>query len=229
MESLERSKAVIELGKQLVTQLKLGDNELTQWMAHVLAERIHDAESAPLESRVAAQNSCAELVFQLWEHRYLLPTQLRPFNKLEPLLRTLDILDPSSGPRFRFMQDPPADVEVEEDAKKMLNMAVKLDDAARTLVKYLLATALEHASEKSKPWIQSAADAAADVTLEARIVNFVDSGLDRSTDDAKLAREVLEDKIRKLEMFASLAASYAVELRAKHDLPADEAIDAASK
>ncbi|OHX17542.1 hypothetical protein BI343_11060 [Chromobacterium amazonense] len=107
-------------------------------------------------------------------------------------------------------------------------MAVKLDDAARILVQYLLATAVEQASEESKPWIQSAADAAADVALEARIVNFVDGGLGHSADAAKLAREALEDKIRKLEMFASLAASYMVELRAKHDLLADEAIDAKS-
>jgi hypothetical protein len=43
MESLKRSKAVIELGKLLVAQLKLGNDEVAQWMAHMLAERIHDA------------------------------------------------------------------------------------------------------------------------------------------------------------------------------------------
>lgn len=48
MESLERSSAVIDLGKRLVTQLKLGDDDLAQWMAHALAERIKDAENALL-------------------------------------------------------------------------------------------------------------------------------------------------------------------------------------
>ncbi len=225
MESLERSNAVIDLGKRLIAQLKLGDDETAQWMAHALAERIKDAENAPPEARIAAQSSCAELVFQLWERRYSLPTQLRPLKSLEPLLQTLNSLDASNGPRFRFVQKPPADVKVEEDVEQALNLAVKLDDAARILVQYLLAQAAEEASEETQSWIHSAIDAGADVTLEVRIASFVDGGLDRSSDDAKVARESLKDKIRKLEIFASLAASYVAELRAKHDLLTDEAGD----
>lgn len=99
-----------------------GDDELTQWMAHVQAERIHNVEIAPPEERIAAQNSCADLVFQLWAQRYSLPPRLRPLKKLEPLLRTLDALDATNGPRFRFMHEPPADVEVEEDVAKMLGL-----------------------------------------------------------------------------------------------------------
>lgn len=223
MESLERSSAVIDLGKRLVTQLKLGDDEPAQWMAHALAERIKDAENAPPEKRVAAQSSCAELVFQLWERRYSLPTQLRPLRSLEPLLRTLNSLDASNGPRFRFMQERPADVEVDEGVEKTLDLAVKLDDAARILVQYFLATAAEQASAETLPWIQSAIDAGADVTLEARVVSFVDGGLDRSSGAAKMALEALNDKIQKLEIFVSLAASLATDLRVKHDLLTDEA------
>ncbi len=226
MESLERSNAVIDLGKRLVAQLKLGDDETAQWMAHALAERIHDAENAPSEGAAAAQSSCAELVFQLWERRFSLPSQLCPLKKLEPLLRTLDSLDASNGPRFRFMQEPPADVKVEEGVEQALNLAVKLDDAARILVQYFLAQAAEEASEETQPWIQSAVDAGADVTLEVRIVSFVDGGLDRSSEGAKIARESLKNKIRKLEIFASLAASHAADLRAKHDLLTDEVGDA---
>ncbi len=228
MESLERSRAVIELGKRLIAQLKLGDDELTQWMAHVLAERIHNVEIAPPEERVAAQNSCADLVFQLWAQRYSLPPRLRPLKKLEPLLGTLDSLDATNGPRFRFMHEPPADVEVEEDVAKLLGLAVKLDDASRTLVQYFLATAAEQASEESKSWIQSAVDAEADVTLEVRIIGFVDGGLDRASDEAKFVREALLDKIQKLETFASAAAAHAAGLRARHDLLDDEVNDVES-
>lgn len=223
MELLERSSAVIDLGKRLVTQLKLGDDEPAQWMAHALAERIKDAENSPPEKRVAAQSSCAELVFQLWERRYCLPTQLRPLRSLEPLLRTLNSLDASNGPRFRFMQEKPADVKVDESVEKKLDLAVKLDDAARILVHYFIAAAAEEAAEEAKPWIQSAADAGADVTLEVRVVSFVDDGLARSSDEAEVARETLKSKIRKLEIFASLAASHAADLRAKNDLLTDEA------
>lgn len=226
MESLERSSAVIDLGKRLVTQLKLGDDEPAQWMAHALAERIKDAENAPPEKRIAAQSSCAELVFQLWERRYSLPTQLRPLESLEPLLQTLNSLDTTSGPRFRFMQERPADMKVDEGVEKTLDLAVKLDDAARILVQYFLATAAEQASEEAQPWIQSAIDAGAEVSLEVRVVRFVDSGLDRSSDEARVARGTLKNKIRKLEIFADLAATHAADLRAKFDLRTDEADDA---
>lgn len=220
MESLERSSAVIDLGKRLVNQLKLGDDESAQWMAHALAERIKDAENAPLERRVAAQSSCVELIFQLWERRYSLPSQLRPLKCLEPLLRTINSLDMKNGPRFRFMQARPADAKFDETGEKTLDLAVKLDEAARILVQHFLATAAEQASEDTKPWIQSAVDAGADVTLEVRVVSFVEDGLDRCSEEAKLALEHLEGKIQKLEMFASLAASYASDLRAKHDFAA---------
>lgn len=228
MESLERSKAVIELGKRLIAQLELGDDELTQWMAHLLAERIHNVEAGPPEDRVAAQNSCAELVFKLWAQRYSLPPRLRPLEKLEPLLRTLDALDATNGPRFRFMHEPPADIKVDEDVAKLLSLAVNLDDASRILVQYFLAAAAEVTSEESKPWIQSAVDAGADVTLEVRIIGFLNSGLDRAGEEAKFAREALMDKIQKLETFASLATAHAADLRAKHNLSANELSDADS-
>ncbi|UDG75858.1 hypothetical protein H4P35_00395 [Achromobacter sp. 77] len=226
MESLERSSAVIDLGKRLVNQLKLGDDELAQWMAHALAERIKDAENAPPEKRIAAQRSCMELVFQLWERRYSLPTQLRPLKSLEPLLRTLNSLDTTSGPRFRFMQERPAAMKVDEGVEKTLDLAMKLDDAARILVQYFLATAAEQASEEMQPWIQNAIDAGADVSLEVRVIRFVDSGLDRSSEAAKITKEALNEKIQKLEVFASLAAALAKDLRAKHGLLTDEADDA---
>lgn len=73
-----------------------------------------------------------------------------------------------------------------------------------------------------QPWIQSAADAGADVTLEARIASFVNAGLNQTTDEAKVNRQTVKKKIEKLEIFASLAASHAADLRTKHGLQDDE-------
>lgn len=229
MESLERSKAVVKLGKRLISQLTLGDDELSQWMAHLLAERIHDAENAPSEHRAAAQRACTELVFQLWEHRYSLSNRIHPFKKLESLLRTLDSLDINNGPRFRYFPAPPPGIEIEDDADEMFSLAVKLDDVTRILMQHLLATAAEEASEQVKPWIQSAAAAAADMTLELRIVGFVNDGTDRASEDMRIAREALDDKIQKLESFSSLATAHAADLRAKRDLLSDKPTDVESK
>jgi hypothetical protein len=83
MESLDRSRAVIELGKRLVVQLKLGDDLLSQWMAHLIAERMDAVEHALPEARTSAQDACAATVFQLWDHRNSLPAHIRPFRALE--------------------------------------------------------------------------------------------------------------------------------------------------
>lgn len=221
MESLERSKAVIELGKRLVEQLKLDDDEQAQWMAHLLAERIHFAETAPSKDRAAAQRACTELILLLWERRYCLPPKLRPFKKLESFLRTLDTLDFTNRLR-RFIPEPSADIEVEGDAEKMLGLALKLDDAACILMQHFLSLAAEQSLEETKSWIQSANNAAMDITLELRIAEFVSDGLYINSDDVELSRAVLKEKIQKLEMFASLAAAHAKDLREKHGLLADE-------
>lgn len=222
MESLERLSAVIDLGKRLVAQLKLGEDETAQWMAHTLAERIKLAEDSPSEERNTAQKSCAELVFQIWERRYSLPSRLRPFKELEPILRTLNSLDISNGPRFRFMQEPPAEVESDNDSKQLLELAAALDSTARILVQSLIASAAEHASKEAQPWIQSAAEAGADVMLETRIVSFVNAGLNDVADEADVHRQALKKNIEKLEFFASIAATHAAELRTKHGLQANE-------
>jgi hypothetical protein len=97
------------------------------------------------------------------------------------------------------MHEAPAEVKVGKDVVKLLGLAVKLDDESRILVQYFLAAAAEETSEESKPWIQSAADARADVTLEVRIIGFLNSGLDHSADEANFVRETLLEKIQKLD------------------------------
>lgn len=218
MESLERSSAVIDLGKKLVAQLELSDDVPAQWMAHMLAERIRDAETATPETKAAAQSACAEVVYQLWERRYSLPSQLRPLKQLEPLFRTLLSLDVSSGQRFRYFPEPFADADVEEGPKKLFEMAKGVDNAGRVLVQYFLAAAAEESSGETRAWIQSAVDAEADATLEVRVIGLLDGGLELPADVDEVAREALEDKIGKLEAFAFLAASHAARLRERHDL-----------
>jgi sialic acid synthase SpsE len=116
------------------------------------------------------------------------------------------------------MQERPAEMKLNETAEKTLDLAEKLDDAARILVHYFLATAAEQATEEAKPWIQCAADAGADVILEVRVAKFVEDGLVHSSDESEVALETLKDKIQKLEIFCSLATKHASDLRSKYDL-----------
>lgn len=221
MESLDRSKSVIDLGKRLVAELNLGDDMMAQWMAHLIAERMDAAEHASPEARASAQDACAQVIFELWAHRNSLPSHIRPFRELEPLLQTLASLDVDSGPRFRYFSQHPRDEELEgaeTQESELLKAALNLDYSARVLIQYLLSSAAERVGDKVIPWLDAAIDAEADVVLEARVIEFVTAGA-KLPDADEVAREALLDKIEKLETFSQLATAVATELRSQLDPP----------
>jgi hypothetical protein len=217
MESLDRSGAVIELGKRIVAQLKLGDDLLSQWMAHLVAERMDAVEHALPEVRTSAQDVCAETIFQLWDHRNSLPDHVRPFRALEPLLETLASLNIESSHRFRFLSMPPDQNEPDaagDSGKSALTLAVNLDGAARVLIQYFLAEASKGAADAVRPWLEAAIDAEADVALELQVVEFVSAGIPGAGDN-EVARNTLEEKVKKLQVFADLARAVASDLQSR--------------
>ncbi len=223
MESLDRSRAVVEFGKRIVAQLKLGDDLLSQWMAHFIAERMDAAERAGPEERISAQDACAQSIYQLWDHRNSLPAHIRPFMALEPLLKTLASLDVDSGRRFRFFPETPAQEELVADvesSKRALDVAVSLDGAARVLIQYFLAAAAEEAADKALPWLAAAIDADADTVLELRVVEFVSAGISVPGAD-EVGRMALEDKVKKLEIFIELASAVTSDLKGRLERLAD--------
>lgn len=221
MESLDRSKAVIDLGKRLVTELKLGDDLLARWMAHLIAERMDAAERASPETRASAQDACKEAIFSLWDHRNSLPPHLRPFRELEPILRTLASLDVSSGTLFRYFPRHPSNEDLEAaqaDQNRLLDTAVNLDYSARTLIQFLLSAAAQQAADKVMPWVEAAIEAGTDAMLEIRIVEFVSDGA-KGPGTEEVARKALQEKIEKLEAFSQTATSVAAELRRQLEPP----------
>lgn len=221
MESLDRSKAVIALGKRLVAELNLGDDMMAQWMAHLIAERIDVAENASPEERASAHDACASVIFKLWSHRNSLPSHIRPFRELEPLLQTIASLDVDSGPRFRYLPQHPSDEEPDGAAiqeSQLLKAALNLDYSARVLIQYLLSSAAESVGDKVIPWLDAAINAEADAVLEARVVQFFTAGA-KLPDADEVAREALLDKIEKLDAFSQLASDVAAELRRQLDSP----------
>jgi hypothetical protein len=219
MESLDRSRSLIELGRRIVAQLKLGDDLLSQWMAHHIAERIDAAERADNEERASAQDACARAIFQFWDHRNTLPEHIRPFRALEPLIETLASLDVSDR-RFRYFQRVPSDDDLEaagDSSQSALALAMHLDEAARVLIQYFLASAAEAATEDARPWIEAAIDSEADAVLELRIVEFVSAGMSIPGAD-EAARRAMTDKMKKLEMFSDLAKAVALDLKKRLDL-----------
>lgn len=73
MQSSTHSKAVLELGKQLVAKLGLADDFLGQWIAHDISARIDAIESNPMQATPAMREECVKAILTLWGHRNTLP------------------------------------------------------------------------------------------------------------------------------------------------------------
>ncbi len=215
MESLERSKAVIDLGKRIVAGLQLGDDLTTQWMAHLVAEKISAAEDAADDTRDAAVAACVEVIQKLWANRYTLPPYMRPLRELDPLLRTLKSLSVDETDGLRYFSHAPRDEELEGtsvEEKELFELAIGIDHSARELIRYLLSAAAEHSTDAVRQWLEEAVKGGLDVKVELIVSRFVGGGLLTEAKEEAHQRATL-GRIEKLESFASAALSLAGEMR----------------
>ncbi|MFD2642682.1 AVAST type 3 anti-phage proein Avs3b [Pseudomonas japonica] len=214
MESLDRSKAVIELGKRIVAGLMLGDDVTAQWMAHLVAEKISTAEDAPESARDAAVSECVDFILKLWAHRHTLPPYMRPLRELDPLLRTLNSLGLNKADGLRFLVRPPSSEELEsatEEEKKYFEFAIATDQAARELIRYALSAGAERSVNVVKPWLEEVVEGGLDATVELRVSRFVEEGL--LTRQKQVKQQDMLDRIDRLESFANAALVLAEEMR----------------
>lgn len=214
MESLDRSKAVVELGKRIVAGLMLGDDVTAQWMAHLVAEKISAAENASETLRDSAVADCVDVILKLWGHRYTSPPYMRPLRELDPLLRTLNSLGVNEADEFRFFARPPSTEELEgatEDEKKLFEFAIGIDQAARELIRYALSLAAERSVNVVKPWLEAVVKGGLEATVELRASRFVVEGLLKSPRETN--RQAMLDRADRLESFAKVALSLASEMK----------------
>ena len=75
------------LGKKLVTEQGFDGSvdTLGRWMAHHIAELIHEAESSNDDARPVKMAHVREAVLALWSHRHVLPNGRSPFAGMEPI------------------------------------------------------------------------------------------------------------------------------------------------
>lgn len=227
MESTAHSKAILELGKRLVTQLDLDGDLLAQWMAHDISARIDAIERASPEASASARDDCARSILTLWSHRNELPSHLRVFKDIDPLIRTLAALDVENGDDYRYFRPILREAALDETdpaMNKWLELALGLDYSARVLIQYALRSAGASAASKARPWVEAAMKAGVDPLVERQTIEFLlerwrsikDEDEDEDEEKAVL-QEALRDKISKLENFAQLASAIATELRDQLD------------
>ena len=185
-------------------------------MAHSIAELIHDAEASGAKDRPAKLAMCSDAILALWKHRHELPSGKRPFEDLGPIMRTLESLDPDdTTPRYFRAQKTAADEEQDVEIANWLKLANRLDYSARLLIGYCLTRAAGAAVDKSKEWVALAEKADADVGFEHLVVRFISNAKDQfdSTELNDIAREGIEERLKRLTEFKKMAAALASDLR----------------
>lgn len=224
--SLKRSKAVIELGKRLVTQLDAADDLLASWMAHHIAERIEAAENAPTREKVERQNDCAEAILQLWRYRSVLPPHLRPLGEIEPVMRTLASLDVEQTD-YRYHRNALREAAVaevdDEDTKHWLELATGIDYTARLLIQFALRAAAARAAPRAQTWVELAREAAAEEGADRAVVRFIIESEDGSEPVEDYEKAHRRDRLSRLEAFVQLASALAEEWRTQLDSAEQEA------
>lgn len=203
----------------LTKELDLGQSvdTLGRWMAHYIAELIHDAENADTEERPAKMRVCCEAILDLWKHRHELPNGKRPFEELEPILRALENLDPDDDtPRyFRSARSAADEVEKDSEAKSWLKLIDDLDYSARLLIRYCFAKAAQTTLDRFAEWVALAEAAGAEGEIEFPIMRIVvgENDLLEKSDPDEIAKKQLQDRINRLEGFVEMANVLILELQ----------------
>ena len=199
-------------------------------MAHHIADLVQQVEAAEAEAKQAAERTCFETILKLWEHRTELPNGKRPFQDMEPVLRAVESLDPeNSTPRyFRAARPPRGETAEKSESEMWLDTVDGLDYSAKILIGYCLSAAAEAAEDKASEWVKLAQAAGAEDGVSEIVIRFVSTAADLQKKPAvtQELRRRLEDRLKRLEGFAKLAATFADQLKAQlEELPEPDGTD----
>ena len=209
MDKRIRSNSVLTLGKKIVDELELDQrvDTLSRWMAHYIAEKMDDAESATGAARDRTMSECGDIILKLWAHRSELPNGKRPLESFEPVFRVLTSLDldDTTSRYFRQVRSAADENDEDESTARWLDMASKLDFAARILIRYCLTMAAGDAVDRSREWVALAeAIREEDTTdIDIKVINFIADDIDTMTSEIPEdpTAEKIEKLLKRLETF----------------------------
>ena len=219
MDEYTHSDSILALGKKLVDELGLDQSvdTLGRWMAHYIAEKMEDVETATGEVRARKMSECSDAILKLWAHRSELPNGQRPFEDFDPIFRVLQSLDPNDTTPHYFRQiRSKVDQDDEDDStKQWLRIASGIDDTARVLIRYCLAIAAQEAVDKSREWVVLAEAISEEKNFDIRIVQSITDDTDaldsENLDD--LERAKIENMLKRLEAFTDFSRTLSSHLR----------------
>ncbi|CAI9678791.1 hypothetical protein HZQ11_13520 [Elizabethkingia anophelis] len=160
MEKLDTQQAAIELGKQFVNQhgLNSGVDTFGRWMCHYIAEQMVKADNSVGAEKELAEKACFETILKFWQHRWQLPSGIRPFESFDTILSVIERLDPERHRNFYYHQIPSReDTSIQRNAeqKKWIKFAEDIDKAARVCIELAIEKCAEEArDEETENWLK---------------------------------------------------------------------------
>lgn len=189
------------LGRLIIKQFGLEDENvdlISKWMANYIAQKMKTAEQAVGEEKTEAEEKCFEAILALWDRREVWCGNGNPYENLQPIISTINRLNPENKDYFYWHNDNEYDA-VSSEVQQILDIIESIDKAARVCLEYLFKYALElTVDEGMREWIKAADkfsdEDAEDVSLLRRFMRKSDL----STVDLQ---EKMEKRILILEEF----------------------------
>ena len=218
MEKSKNYKDVLTLGKLLVKELGLEQSvdTLGRWMAHHISELIVEADKTEGSDKSDVEDRCREAVLALWNHINVLPRGHRPFENIEPLLATIQALDPENQAYF-YQSEAQSKIEqstLSNQAKNLLELSLGIDYSARLLIGMCLKYAANEIAEEKRDLLELAKSLDADTPITNVIVTLTDEQ-EKSNEEqeAEVIREAIKtlrsrrERLRKMVEMSELLVS----------------------
>ena len=209
MEKLDTRQAAIKLGKQFVDQLGLnpGVDTFGRWMCHYIAEQMVKAEKSVGAEKELAEKNCFETILRFWQHRWQLPSGLRPFESFETIFSVIEQLDPGRHRNFYYHQIPPREdssVQLNDKQSKWIKFAEDIDKAARVCIELAIDKCTEEAKDSdTENWLLygSKVETGLDVQIIGGLTELeLSSFLDEYEDDDESLKKSKADVIDKYDI-----------------------------
>jgi hypothetical protein len=204
MEKSEAYQKAINLGKLLVNELQLEPSvdTLGRWMAHYLAIKISEAEYAKGNEKIGLEKECFDIILRIWNHRWKMPGNSKPFKDFEPIYEFLVKLNPERQRTYYFdnalVEKNKEVIKKPSNSDVWLEIAKDVDKYARICINQALHNAAsELSTTKEEEWLKNVPRLTEDI--DVKIIKYVlynekDFDMIDSTEESK------EDLIKKIEI-----------------------------
>ncbi len=200
MEKSKHYNDVLTLGRLLVKELDLEKSvdTLGRWMAHHISELIDKAEKIKGKEKADVEDRCRDAILDLWNHVSVFPRGHRPLDDIEPIVATIQALDPQNKAFFHISEAESLikKSSLSDKAKEWLDMSMGIDYSARLLISLCLQKAANEINEKNQELLELVRSLDVD-TPRSIVVRIITEKQEQSDDEQQI--ESLREKIESLK------------------------------